>query len=205
MFLGSLTYKKITLILHMVFICSIWCYCQPIAGKLDNKCDNYLYIKGTSNVNEFTFSYNAANIPSKNDSKKSSESVEINIPIRHFKASNPVMYNDFLVLMKETEHPQIKVSFSKDELTKALRDYSAPCPDISITIAGVTRVYKVSCSIVNCGNNYYLSGEQAIKLSDFELKPPEKLMGLVKVNNKIEVDFGFIITFTNNNQLSSTL
>ena len=131
--------------------------------------------------------------------------LEISIPIKDFEASNPMMYNDFLELMKEENHPRIKISFSRKQLESALRDLSEPCPDISITIAGITKTYNVQCVIVKCSDNLYLKGKENIKLSDFKLKPPSRLLGMVKVNNEIDVNFGFIITFTDNNSFSATL
>ena len=115
------------------------------------------------------------------------------------------MYSDFLNLMKASEYPKINVSFSKRQLQNAKQDLPGSCPDIKITIAGITRTYKVQCAMVKCSGNLFLSGEKTIRLSDFQLKPPEKLMGLVKVNNEINVNFGFIITFTDNNPISATL
>ena len=32
--------------------------------------------------------------------------MKISIPIKDFEASNPMMYNDFLVLMKESGYPR---------------------------------------------------------------------------------------------------
>jgi hypothetical protein len=66
-----------------------------------------------------------------------------------------------------------------------------------------TRKYRIDCSITQCSDNIVLKGEEVILLSDFRLKPPEKLMGLVKVNNEISVDFGFIVTFTEPNELTN--
>ena len=129
----------------------------------------------------------------------------MNIPIKDFEASNPMMYKDFLELMKEEDYPWIKISFSKKQLERALSDLSEPCPDISITIAGITKTYNVQCLVVKCADNFYLKGKENIKLSDFRLKPPAKLLGLVKVDNEIDVNFGFIITFTDNNSFSATL
>jgi hypothetical protein len=202
---NSLLYKKIFLLFSLLGVMSYATYPQPIAGNFKKSCNNFLYIRGTSNVNEFSFNYIEEQQFNNVGATSQGSQVELSIPIKQFHASNPMMYKDFLELMKESEHPNIKIAFSKSQLTMAVQRISEDCPEISITIAGITRVYKVQCNIARCGEQYYLSGEQSIKLSDFQLKPPQKLMGMVKVNNKIDVDFGFIITFTNNNQISAIL
>jgi len=178
---------------------------QPLPEDMPATCDNYLYISGESNVNQFSFTYNSDK-PKKSEKGLSyNENIEINIPIKEFEASNPLMYNDFLQLMKESEHPEITVSFSKKQLQIALQNASEPCPEIRITIAGITKIYNIECSLAKCSGNLYLKGDEVVRLSDFKLKPPAKLLGLVKVNNEITVNFGFIITFTGNNSISATL
>lgn len=175
-----------------------------VSDNMPVVCDNYLHIRGESNVNQFSFIFNSVPryIPS-DDTE--GDTMEIDIPVKKFEASNPMMYRDFLELMKENKHPNISVSFSRKELESAIRDRSQPCPEVRITIAGISRIYVVDCMLEKCSGNYYLKGTEVVKLSDFNLKPPERLLGLVKVNNEIDVNFGFIITFTENSKLSATL
>ncbi|OGG00069.1 hypothetical protein A2Y99_01395 [Candidatus Gottesmanbacteria bacterium RBG_13_37_7] len=67
-------------------------------------------------------------------------------------------------------------------------------------LAGVTRIYRIGCNFYNCGNNLYIQGLKMIKLSDFNIQPPVKLNGLVKVKDEIAVNFGLIITFAGETQ-----
>ena len=76
---------------------------------------------------------------------------------------------------------------------------------MNITIAGITRTYKIDCSLMNCSENTLLIGSQKIMLSDFKLKPPEKLYGLVKVDDEITVNFSIILTFMRNNSIAKAL
>ena len=169
-------------------------------------CENFVYISGESNVSPFSFRYNTADISDKkNQVIRDTGILEIGIPIRDFEPSNPMMYGDFLTLMKESEYPRIFVAFSRRQLQDLGQEQQGSCPEIHITIAGITRTYQIQCSMVKCSDQLYLSGEKKIRLSDFRLRAPEKLLGLVKVHNEIKVNFGFIITFTNNNIISAKL
>jgi len=179
-------------------------YGQTLVSHLVAGCDNYLHINGESNVNQFSFTYSS--VPKYNPHADTiGEVMEMSIPIKDFQASNPMMYSDFLELMNEEEHPRIYIAFSRLQLETALKGISEPCPEISITIAGITRTYVVNFMIEKCSGNYYLKGSEIIRLSDFKLRPPAKLLGLVKVSNEIDVNFGFIITFTDNTNFASTL
>lgn len=169
-------------------------------------CENFLYISGESNVSPFSFRYNRASLTGKNKTfYPDTTTLEISIPIRDFEPSNPMMMGDFLALLKESEYPRIYVTFSTKQLHNFGSTYSGFNPEIRITIAGITKTYKIPCSLANCSDYLYLSGEKMIHLTDFRLQPPEKLLGLVKVHNEIKVNFGFIITFTNNNPISAKL
>jgi len=181
---------------------------QPVNRiALSSGCSNYLYISGESNVNQFYFSFDeGSETPGKfYYSSPDNDELEIEIPVKEFRPSNPLMYEDFLTLMKATEYPMIKVTFSKHELEKISKNPDGNCPSVRISIAGVTREYQIQCLAIQCSQDLYLSGEKNMRFSDFHLKPPEKLLGLVKVNNEINVNFGFIITFTEINPLAAGL
>lgn len=180
---------------------------SPIFPEGRNKekndgCVNYIVINGESNVNRFSFSYttlssgfgNAFLYPSLPHGN------EIIIPVREFEPSNPLMYNDFLTNLNEQEYPTITIKFSNLGQNKGLN----PSYAVMITIAGVTREYNVECVIQNCGNQYMLRGSKAVRLTDFNLSPPEKLSGLVKVKDEFKVSFSIILNFTAYNSLTST-
>lgn len=201
---GFTFHSKLVLLTGLLMFTATGAYNQPLAVNRAANCQNYLFISGESNVNQFTFSYNASENNEKEKVKQANESIQIHIPIRQFEASNPMMYKDFLELMHESEFPIITVSFPVKTLQN-LSDTQRGCPEVSISIAGVTRKYNINCSAARCDQNIFLRGNQVIRLSDFKLKPPAKLLGLVKVNNEINVDFGFIITFTDENSISAKL
>jgi hypothetical protein len=182
---------------------------QPAARPLSerkNSCLNFIHITGESNVNQFSFTFNQSELPSHSSGgPRDTADVIIRIPIREFRASNQMMYSDFLHMMKESEFPIIEICFKRKQLNGVPSGNYNSCPDIRITIAGVTRIYKIDCSIVPCADNLFIQGEKRLKLTDFHLTPPVKLKGLVKVSDNINVNFGFMITFADDNPLSSKL
>jgi len=168
-------------------------------------CNNYVFISGKSNINNFSFYYDIPANRTDNILKTNIEkqNVEISIPIREFEASNPLMYEDFLNMLKASDYPLIKISFHKQQIPVATNISSVSNPEIIISIAGVSKTYKIPCSLLNCSYGIYLTGIQTVRLTDFRLIPPVKLKGLVRVEDEINVDFGFIITFTDHNNLAS--
>lgn len=168
-------------------------------------CINYIIINGESNVNRFSFSYTTLSSDFGNAFLYPSlpHGNEINIPVRDFEPSNPLMYNDFLTNLNEQEYPTITIKFSNLVENKGMIAVLNPNYAVMITIAGVTREYNVECVIQNCGNHYLLRGTKAVRFTDFNLTPPEKLSGLVKVKDEFMVSFGIILNFTAINSLTS--
>jgi len=165
-------------------------------------CSNYIYIGVESNINQFSFLYNSLYPAHNRDQVRTEDTgyLEISIPIRDFEASNPLMYNDFLKLLKAKEYPRLKICISNYQLEIAWRDRDVPLPNnIQITLAGISRTYEIGCTLDNCDKNLYISGAAKIKLSDFDISPPAKFNGLVKVRDEISVNFGLMITIAENN------
>jgi hypothetical protein len=167
-----------------------------------NVCNSFIRIKGGSNISTFSFTYSAASLSDAWQIIEMEDTgfLSVTVPVRDFEASNPLMYEDFLKLIKAREFPVLKINLSKEQLEKSFKTERTSCPDIEIILAGVTRNYKIDCNFYYCGNNLFIRGLKKIKLSDFSIQPPVKLNGLVKVKDEIEVNFGLIITFDDENQ-----
>ena len=161
-------------------------------------CVSFLVINGKSNINNFSFTYVTPLLSKEDIVSKGAEDEKIDlvIPVELFKPSNHGMYNDFLTLLNAKDYPYIKISLLSGDLYLARDSEVSQSEKISVTIAGVTREYIVNCILAHCNENLIINGMQTVKLSDFSLKAPVRLVGLVKVHNEIDVKFGFIINFT---------
>jgi len=174
---------------------------DPVASY-SKDCNSFIHLSGKSNINSFSFTYSTS---SRSDAWqiqgiKDTGFLCVSVPVRDFEASNPLMYEDFLRLIKAREFPVLKILIPKEELEMKPKDDRKSSHNIEIMLAGVTRLYSIVCYHYKCGNNLFLQGVKTIKFSDFHIQPPEKLKGLIKVNDEIAVNFGLIITFTDANQ-----
>jgi len=171
---------------------------QVVNSKNDyDVCSSFINIRGESNINSFSFRYNksAPDDTWETSGKIDTEFYTFTVPVRNFEASNPLMYNDFLTLIKAQEYPVISIILPKEPIKRAFQGQKSSCPDIEIALAGVKRVYQIDCNLYECGENIYIRGVKMIRLSDFSINPPVKLNGLVKVRDEIEVNFGLIVNF----------
>lgn len=166
--------------------------------EVPSACSSFLVIRGESNVNRFSFTFKnpAADKAGNPGLNLRGSGTEVLIPVREFEASNPHMYKDFLQQMQESRYPYISIRFI-DFRAEELADYSGHLKYmVGITIAGVTREYAIDCEIVTCGDNFTIRGSEILKLTDFNIPPPQKLNGLIKVRDEISVSFSLMINFT---------
>jgi hypothetical protein len=118
------------------------------------------------------------------------KSIAVSIPAHDFICSNRLMKNDFLSLIRADTSPDIDIQLQGIQGVANLKNDSTEVVMVNITLAGVKRSMDVYCSIVkDDANHFTLSGTRLVKLSDFNLIPPSKFFGLIKVKNEITIHF----------------
>jgi hypothetical protein len=193
--------------LHVIVVVflliSLTCNGQPKPDKnLPNhnksetkKCDNYIKIEGSTNVNHFFFEqiFNKKKELIENRDR-SGEILKLKIPVHDFNPSNPMMYSDFLELIKASEYPYIDITIFFEKINLPAGPPETVVPKIKIGLAGESRTYQIPGQIQDCRkDSLHLNGKVSISLKDFNLKPPTKFMGMVKVNNEVFINFGLTL------------
>lgn len=160
-------------------------------------CNGFVYVNGSTNVNQFTFtSYiskqSLSNKKTFENEKKNNE-VDIKIPVKNFKTKSTMMYKDFLKLMKADEYPTINIQFSVNQEFFLKKESTIQIP-VELTLAGKKIIYNLPIQISECSENQInLLGYKRLNLTDFGIIPPKKMQGLIKVNNEILINFGIVI------------
>ncbi|MDY6801350.1 MAG: YceI family protein [Bacteroidota bacterium] len=194
-------FKQITIIMYlMLMVCfaNEGLFAQQLAKKTSHHHCCYLnqiVIEGETNINQFNFvfdnsRYDIISIDENVKHEKSkNEIVEFKIPVKGFKGDNYLMENDFYNLLDATNYPTIVVGIEKPVLQRIFFGSNESVIDFYITIAGNTKHiigdYKTFCQ----DDLTILSGEAKIKLTDFSLDPPKKMMGMLKVKDQIFITF----------------
>lgn len=112
------------------------------------------------------------------------------IPVTSFNCGNDIITRDFQETLNAERYPDLSVRFvSIDQQAPALTA-TAVTGIVEITLAGTTRSYSVLYGVSGAGSNFIsLTGKQEVCFSDFNLKAPRKMMGLIKVQDDLEVEF----------------
>jgi hypothetical protein len=155
-------------------------------------CKSFVTIHGSSNVNQFYFTNDKPVIENAAGNFKTEN--YIRIPVNGFDASNKKMLGDFYDMVKARDYPNILIEIEPgksadfDETSGRTRFRS------KISIAGKTNEYIIPSEISDCKvSGYMLKGNLMVKLTDFGIEPPRKVLGTVKVNDEVFISFAFRI------------
>jgi hypothetical protein len=153
-----------------------------------------LEIHGSSNINNFTcgsgyFNSNSVLVEVSSQGHNFI-SGKILLDAKAFDCQNRIMNRDFQNTLKAAEYPEIKIEFLELKEVNGNGRTSQAEGWVEITIAGKKKKYPIVCEVkyINEHQNI-LTGKQIFRFSDFGLEAPQKAMGMVRVDNEINVEF----------------
>ncbi len=166
-------------------------------GKWVIDYDSQLLIHGQTNVNSFTClisCYNSTDTLNYQVDQASKafmfDQNAMVIPVYNFNCGNNLITKDFRTTAKADKHPYLRISFVSLEQNPTSSNNKAL---LTITLAGVTRQVSVKFTQTRKGDFILLSGNHSVCFADFELQAPERMLGLVKVQDDLQVEFRLLI------------
>lgn len=157
-----------------------------------------LFIYGNTNVNKFVCSTDCYNRKDTLEYVESSSSCEILfsrnemvIPVLNFDCGNDMITKDFWNTLNAKKHPNLTIQFISLHDSQNLFRGKTVSGKVKITLSGVTKTYNVKYDVKHGENKNILSlkGRQSVCFSDFQLKAPAKMMGLIQVQENLDVEF----------------
>jgi hypothetical protein len=124
------------------------------------------------------------------DELYSVKNLKLEIPVKYIDCHNQLMNDDLQDMLNVSDHPHILVTVSKFDISKNPQNNGLS--DLIININGVEKEYTPAIENYIAGNTLLIKGMIPVNLNDFYISPPSKLMGLVKVNSIIEINFGLL-------------
>ncbi len=170
--------------------------------------DGYIVISGTTNINGFRLrcpleAIDCNHLDSTTIHNEDSGKVEIDVPLENFKADIPLMSRDFLKLVNAEEHPNLGIGIAFPKLKMLLLEQKDSVARFTISMAGISNTYDIACEVIDSTNSkLYLRGKKTVELSDFNIEPPVKFRGLVRVKDDVIINFGLVFLPDNKHKLA---
>lgn len=161
--------------------------------KITNKSE--VIIKGKSNVNSFSCKYNSDLIEdvfyivvSKQNTKTTLIGAEILIKSNGFDCAHRMITKDFKTILKAEDYPHIKIA-----VNEIVASNNALTAKVKVEIAGIAKDYIIPIVFDQKSNN--VKGELKLNIKDFKLKSPKKLLGMVVVDDNVDIQFNLFLQY----------
>ncbi|GAA3585376.1 YceI family protein [Snuella lapsa] len=155
--------------------------------------ESTLFVKGATNVSSFICYYDINQLVKpipiifeKEANKIVFTKTTLVLDNAHFDCGHKGMNNDFQKLLKSDAYPKIFLTLK--EIKKHEVNNNLIQASLDLKIAGVTSAYTVPVKM-DTSNDMSVKGVLNLKLSDFNLEPPKKFLGLIVVKDAIEINF----------------
>jgi hypothetical protein len=156
--------------------------------------DSKVIVYGSTNVNRFTFRYtevisiNKAVHVNKAGGVLQLSDCMIDLKVHAFDSGNGLMNKDFRTMMNEKDNPFISVELlSISPEWQQEGGWQTGKVEIEVEINSIKKRYFMECKVENPGS-LLIHGRQRMMLTDFELVPPTRMMGMVKVSEVVELN-----------------
>lgn len=163
-------------------------------------------INGTTNLLPFSLTQSGEKLTNRNFTISALQSQnkiilsenEHSIEVRKFNSSNKMALRDFLKLVKSDTYPyiQIQLNYIENQQASISDDYLKGNASVSITITGIKKQYIIPISSNKSGDFFTFKGKKRLNIKDFGLIPPIEMLGLLRVNEWIDIDFNLICKIT---------
>lgn len=180
--------KKILIFLSLIFGSLINAQNNPEFASISISPSSELLISGSTNVNKFHYFYHTDLFAKQRkvcyqvvNETIFINNLDIDLKITGFDCGNKRMNEDFCDLLNSEEYPQIKISLRKIECIS--EDFAKAF--ISVRLAGKSNNYILP--VKTSSDNY--QGKLKLNIRDFGLEPPKKALGLIEVDELIEISF----------------
>jgi hypothetical protein len=158
-----------------------------------------LKVDGSTNINKFSCKIADYSLPDTIAIYKNNNVKDVILPmtgrlaldIGSFNCGNPIMTSDLRKTLKAKEFPKLYISFiSLSKIPEANKINGDITGWVDIELAGVKKRFLVNYIFSSASNqSFHLTGTKSINFSDFNLTPPRKLGGMIKANEKLDVEF----------------
>ncbi|WP_333694330.1 hypothetical protein [Flavobacterium sp.] len=161
-------------------------------GLLFSSSEDYLLVstkqftvQGTTSIGGFECNYDLKAKDTLFFNKKNNSKIAHTIPVKQFGCGNFMLNHDFRKTLKAKEYPEIKI-----ELLNFKKKENQVYCDLSMELVGKQKTYK---NLTLKLDKNKLKGDVVIFFNEFDLTPPKKMGGMVKVKDEIKLSVCLLV------------
>ena len=162
-----------------------------------------IWVEGTSTIKAFQCTVPSFTISVKSAGtdavsavlagQKGVRTVELSVPAAKIECGNGTMNEHMRTALKADESPTIKFSLSSYDVTKAGTGSTGTMRG-SLALGGAEHPIDIAATATDAGNGAMrIVGGYEVALSAFDLKRPSLMFGRIKVGDKVQVKFDFVL------------
>lgn len=202
--------KRLICLLVLSFIISLSATAQTLVSAEIQK-NSSLTINGSTNLVSFKIYQNGDKlsrsklsvITTQNQNKIFISQNQLSVVVKNFVSNNALALKDFLKLLKSDTYPILQVQLNYldlQPLSEKGKTYNGEAM-VNITITGKTRHYSIPITFVSSGDVYTVNGSKKLNIRDFGLTPENKMLGMIKVSEWIDIDFHIICKISDDGEV----
>ncbi len=158
-----------------------------------------IVINGCSNVNTFgcssTGAFQAKPIEGVAGKGNINLRGSISIAINQLDCKNKMLNRDLRKTLKADQYPTLTINFiNLERMPLSNTNSDIVCGAVQIELAGKRKNFNLRYVLTQTKEGLLLAGGRSFTFSDFELTPPHKIGGLVKVKDNFDVNFTLHLT-----------
>jgi polyisoprenoid-binding protein YceI len=173
-----------------------------VIARINLQPESQLWVEGTSTVRDFkctAASLDADIATARSDAavalsagEKAVTTVTFRIPAAQLDCRNGQMNEHMRKAIKAQASPLISFELGTYDLQNAAGSVSAKL-DGTLSLGGVTRPITLNASLMPEAGGVRVKGTYDLKMTEFGLKPPSLMMGTMKVNELVKVNFDLVL------------
>ncbi len=124
---------------------------------------------------------------------KAVREVSFTVASRKLDCGNDKMNEHMLKALKATQYPAINFKLSSYELVKATKGMDAVLTG-ALTLGGVTKTVLIKAQGRELADGMLdITGTHQVRMTEYGLKPPTLMGGVIKVGDKVQVNFKLVL------------
>jgi polyisoprenoid-binding protein YceI len=121
--------------------------------------------------------------------QKALRSFTLRIPVTSLQSETSGLDENLYKELKADTHPEITFTMQSYEFSPAQAGNSSLSVAGELAIAGTTKQVKITANTSTAEDVLQMKGKTELKMSDFNISPPTMMLGMVKVEDKVTINF----------------